>query len=220
MLGMSPLLPAEAVMEATPSVSSLLRQGDANFRANKLDDSYDAFQRALAQDARIKPFLWQLGITEYALGKYEACSEQFKSDVSVNPRDTEEVVWALLCDVAGSNHGDLDTARKKMLLLQQPDPRPIMSLVYKTFQGQLPINALQEAQQGKGDSDVFYAKLYSALLADAQSRGSGDQGRIEEARQKFKAAIDTKYAEKSNDYMISVARVLSLATTSSVSDAK
>jgi hypothetical protein len=60
----------------------------------------------------MRPYLWQRGLTLYYLGQYEEGARQFREDVAVNPNDTEESIWAFLCEAKLQGAGE---ARRNML---------------------------------------------------------------------------------------------------------
>jgi len=46
----------------------------------------------------VKPYLWQRGLSLFYAGRYADAAEQFRTDVAVNPNDTEEAIWAYLAE--------------------------------------------------------------------------------------------------------------------------
>lgn len=189
------------------SAHSLVESGMASFRAGKVEESVKLFHEAIDVDPRLRPYMWQLGISEYFTGDYSACSQQFRNDVKVNPDDTEEILWAFLCDVGSSGKGSesIEQARMDMMHLSAPDPRGIMRTVYNVFEGTQNDDALfavGDASGGKSSlrGDYFYSRLYLALLADAR-------GDAEAASRIIRDALDSAYAISSKDYMVQVARV-------------
>jgi lipoprotein NlpI len=66
-------------------------------------ESVERFDAALEANPRIRPYLWQRGLSLYYLGfdnpsLWEEGAKQFREDVAVNPADTEESIWAFLCE--------------------------------------------------------------------------------------------------------------------------
>ena len=57
--------------------------------------------------------LWQRGIALYYAGRYEDGAAQFRKDVDVNSSDTEEAVWAMLCEAQAFGFA---SAQQRMLL--------------------------------------------------------------------------------------------------------
>jgi len=45
------------------------------------------------------PYLWQRGLSLYYADRFQDGADQFRRDVAVNPNDTEEAIWAYLCEV-------------------------------------------------------------------------------------------------------------------------
>ena len=63
-----------------------------------MEGSIRDFDAALALSPRLRPYLWQRGLSLYYAEQYEAGARQFRDDVAVNPNDTEEAIWAFLCE--------------------------------------------------------------------------------------------------------------------------
>lgn len=47
----------------------------------------------LTLDDTMIPYLWQRGICYYYNDQYTSASRQFRTDVQVNPYDTEDIFW-------------------------------------------------------------------------------------------------------------------------------
>ena len=58
--------------------------------------------------------------------RYSEGAEQFRRDVAVNPNDTEEAIWACMCEAQTLG---LEEARKRLLRVGR-DPRPYMRQAY------------------------------------------------------------------------------------------
>ena len=71
----------------------------AKFVRNDVAGSISDFDAVLAIDSRQAPYLWQRGLSLYYAERFEDGSQQFRRDVAVNPSDTEEAIWAYLCEV-------------------------------------------------------------------------------------------------------------------------
>lgn len=116
------------------------------FRAGKVESSIELFDRALALEPSLLPFLWQRGLSYYygecmrgdwSVANFWAClrdspvfhpqrrcphtaeryqegAKQFRDDVAVNPNDTEESIWAFLCEARLPELG-FDKARAQLL---------------------------------------------------------------------------------------------------------
>jgi hypothetical protein len=81
---------------------ALVRSGMRKF-ADKgdVEGSLADFDAAMAAKPSMRPYLWQRGLSLYYIGTEEALQEgarQFRDDVAVNPSDTEESIWAFLCE--------------------------------------------------------------------------------------------------------------------------
>lgn len=117
-------------------------------------------------------------------------------DVAVNPADTEESIWAFLCE---AQLDGFDKARKQMLVVQT-DPRPYMRRAYELFMGKCTEEDLAKEGATPTSSAAFYALLYLGLYAEA--RGEGDK-----ARNYIQASVATPYGKAGRDFMTSIARV-------------
>ncbi|KAJ1409011.1 hypothetical protein B484DRAFT_456176 [Ochromonadaceae sp. CCMP2298] len=195
-------MPANAAQ--TPS--QMVRNGMTLFRKGDVSGSIKNFDAAVKVAPTLSPYLWQRGISLYYNDDFNGCSDQFRSDVAVNPQDTEEVVWAAICDSrkAGS---DFKSAQRVMLSLPSPDSRPIMRVVYSLFKGQSSSQKLALAGQsllsdGKPNpSAQFYSNLYLGLYQEA----NGDLKASLESIQKA-AASSYCSGPAGGDFMCSVAK--------------
>mmetsp|Transcript_41923 Transcript_41923/g.75271 ORF Transcript_41923/g.75271 Transcript_41923/m.75271 type:complete len:163 (-) Transcript_41923:108-596(-) len=150
-------------------------------------------------DPTVKPYLWQRGLSLYYADRFSDGLEQFTNDVKVNPNDTEESIWAFLCE---AQLNGFESARSNMLTVGR-DRRPIMRSAYDTFQhADTPeqLLALGERSRPGGGSDSFYSKLYAALFYEAK-------GDVDAARVNMVGAVRTPYAQRSGDYMANLAMV-------------
>lgn len=175
----------------------LVRDGMDKFRQNDVEGSLQEFDAALAARPGIRPYLWQRGLTLYYLQQYEEGAKQFRDDVAVNPNDTEESIWAFLCEaqLVGA-----EEARKAFLQVGR-DPRPVMRAAYECFQsGSDPSSILQAAGEDRSGNGAFYAWLYVGLWHEAE-------GNAEAAREAVERAAQTRYAQASGDYMADLAKV-------------
>ncbi len=168
------------------------------FRQGKVQESLDLFDEALAMGGKaIEPYLWQRGLSLYYADRFADGAAQFRLDVAVNPADTEESVWAFLCEAQLPSVG-FDGARKQMLQVQT-DPRPYMRIAYDLFCGKASEEDL--AKEGEnGPSSEFYSLLYLGLYAEARKEK-------DKARQYIEASVATPYGKAGRDYMTSLARV-------------
>lgn len=88
--------------------------GMAQFREGGVQESLDTFNQAIALDASLRPYLWQRGISLYYAGSYEEGAAQFRGDVAANPNDTEEAIWAMLCEARMESLG-FEAARRRIV---------------------------------------------------------------------------------------------------------
>ncbi|KAF8068335.1 hypothetical protein HT031_002023 [Scenedesmus sp. PABB004] len=176
---------------------SLVRRGMDKFRRGDVEGSVEDFDAALAADPRLRPYLWQRGLSLYYTGEFEQGAKQFRDDVAVNPNDTEESIWALLCEAQLVGP---EAARAQVLAVGR-DPRPVMRAAWQCFAtGRDPDAILAAARGDAGGHDTFYAQLYVGLWHEAH-------GDAERARAAITAAVETPYARQSGDYMAALARV-------------
>ena len=106
--------------------------------------------------------LWQRGLSLYYAKDFQSGSEQFRKDVEMNPNDTEESIWAFLCEAQLLG---FQQARRQILTVGV-DPRPVMRTAMALFRGDddaKSIAALEDLSAG-GRSDVFYSCLYLGLF--------------------------------------------------------
>ena len=85
--------PIVAAQMRPAAAASPVREGMALFSANKVEESIDIFDSVIAAQPSAKPYLWQRGLSLYYADRFRDGAEQFKTDVAVNPNDTEEAIW-------------------------------------------------------------------------------------------------------------------------------
>lgn len=178
------------------SAASPTREGMQAFSAGKVEKSIEIFDGIIAERPAMKPYLWQRGLSLYYADKFKEGAEQFKSDVAVNPNDTEESIWYFLCLARLEGF----EAAKADLLKVGEDRRPVMRAVLKLFQGETDEAALQTFASSNNGGDLFYANLYLGLWREAQGDETG-------ARRFIKAAANSPYGKGSGDYMADLAKV-------------
>ena len=178
----------------------LVKDGMDLFRRGDVRGSVKSFDGAIAADERFAPLLWQRGLSLYYAEDYAAGAQQFRKDVALNPNDTEEAIWTFLCEARMPNLG-FDAARERLLVVGK-DPRPYMRTTYELFAGRASEEDLARVGHdgGLGSAPDFYAKLYLGLLNEAK-------GETAKAREYLRAAADSPYGPKSNDYMWALAKV-------------
>lgn len=159
-----------------------------------VDESIRLFNSA-AQLGYPRSLLWQRGLSLYYAEKFSEGSKQFRGDVAANPNDTEEAIWAMLCE---ARLNGFETAQKNMLKVGK-DPRPVMRVAEALFRGTGSAEQLEEAG-GRSPSDQFYSLLYRGLYAEAEGETAAAERYITEA-------AATSYGRKSQDYMAKLAQV-------------
>lgn len=185
---------------AAVAADTLVRDGMRAFSANRVEDAVALFDQAIADTPSRRPYLWQRGLALFYADRYADGAAQFAADVAVNPNDTEEQIWHLLC-LARAEGGSLDAARKKALRVGA-DRRPVMRAAQALFVGSGGEESLAEYAASGDASSRFYAELYLALYNEAE-------GRTEVARRLMRVAVDSDYARGggSADPMVALARV-------------
>ena len=182
------------------SAQSKTREGMSLFAANKVEESIAAYDQVISAQPSMKPYLWQRGLALYYADRFTDGAEQFAADVAVNPNDTEEQIWHLLC-LAQVKSG-LAAARQAALTVGT-DRRPVMRAAQALFLGKTDASDLQAFTQGNsGDGDKFYANLYLGLYGEA----TGDAA---EARKRINQSVAGRYAQGSgaSDPMVELAKV-------------
>jgi len=201
-------------------VEQLVRRGMSRFAEGRVQDSLKDFNTAMERRPSLSPFLWQRGISLYYVGDYAEAAAQFRRDVSVNPSDTEEAIWAFLSEsrlygdsptthrqvlVAPMALSGTDKARESLLTING-ERRPLLQLVYESLRdgGDSPrLDQLKRIADTQRGGASFYASLYLGLLYEAM----GDVG---ESRRWIVRAAESPYAS-SGDYMGAVAKVHRMA---------
>jgi tetratricopeptide (TPR) repeat protein len=165
------------------------------FRLNQVEKSLAIFDSIVDADPSLRPYLWQRGLSLYYAERYKEGAKQFRDDVDVNANDTEEALWAFLCE---AQYMGFDQSRERFLRVGE-DPRPVMRAVYRCYRdGVDPAEDVLAA--AKDERQRFYALLYAGLWHEAR-------GNSEQARKYMVQAAQSVYAMQSDDYMAAVARV-------------
>ena len=201
----APLAAAAAAVATLPTpaanAASLTREGMAAFAANKVEESIEKYDKIIAEQPAAKPYLWQRGLSLYYADRYADGAEQFAADVAVNPNDTEEQIWHLLC--LAQIKGGLAAARPFKLTVGT-DRRPVMRAVQKLFlSGTDDAEAELAALARGGDTGSrFYAALYLSLYHESL----GDKAKAES---RMREAVKTDYAlgQGARDPMVELANV-------------
>ena len=187
--------PAAAAMDP---LQTLTRRGMAKFARNDVEGSVEDFDLLISSAPSRAPYMWQRGLSLYYLERYADGAAQFRRDVAVNPNDTEEAVWAFLCEARDPSAG-FDAARANLLEVGR-DPRGYMREAYALFAGDGSEAALRATADGGGAAGGFLPWLYVGLFREARGDAEG-------AREAMLAAVDTPYGRKSGDYMAALAEV-------------
>ena len=114
-LAASTPLPADAA--GIDPVSTLTRRGMAKFVQDDVDGSIADFDLVISTAPRMEPYMWQRGLSLYYAKRFSEGSEQFRKDVKVNPNDTEEAIWAFLCDARDPSIGFTGAGEKVSFFL-------------------------------------------------------------------------------------------------------
>ena len=188
--------PARAV--GVDPVSVLTRRGMAKFTQGDVDGSIADFDAVIAAAPGRAPYMWQRGLSLYYAERLQEGSAQFRRDVAVNPNDTEEAVWAFLCEARDPAIG-FERARADLLAVGR-DPRGYMRAAYALFAGTGDENALRAVAANGGAAEDFYSWLYVGLYREAKGDDAG-------AKAAVLAAAATPYGSRSGDYMAALAEV-------------
>mmetsp|Transcript_5466 Transcript_5466/g.10767 ORF Transcript_5466/g.10767 Transcript_5466/m.10767 type:complete len:227 (-) Transcript_5466:75-755(-) len=181
------------------SAQSKTREGMSLFAGNKVEEAIAVYDQMIDAQPSVKPYLWQRGLALYYADRFTDGAEQFAADVAVNPNDTEEQIWHLLC-MAQVKSG-LAAAREAALTVGT-DRRPVMRSAQALFLGKTDTSELQAFAQKGGDAEKFYADLYLGLYGEAM-------GDTAEARKRISQAVASRYAQVSgaSDPMAELAKV-------------
>ncbi len=174
-------------------------RGRENFRRNQIDASVRDFEKFLELRPDRKSSLWELGISYYYAGNFDAGAKQFEMYQTFDNNDVENAVWRFLCSAPQVG---LAAAREELLPIAN-DPRIPLMAIYALYQGRkTPHDVLTAAREGNPPPEalktrMFYAHLYLGLFFEA----TGDR----EAAKPHVAKAATEY--RINHYMGDVARV-------------
>lgn len=172
------------LLRAEDSPDALFDQGVKAFFAARPQESVAAFDKLIALAPRVKPQLWQRGLSLYYTGDYKAGREQFEVHQTVNGNDVENAAWHFLCIAKGES---VEAARKVFIPIEG-DSRIPMAEVHALFAGKGSVEAvLKAAESGDGEAlrnHRCYAHLYLGLYFEA----AGDDVKAKEHM--LKAAKD------------------------------
>lgn len=144
------------------TASACVDRGMRAFRESRVEDSLKEFERAIAIEPRIEPYLWQRGISQYCLGQYDAGRKQFAIHKEVNPHDVENAAWHFLCVGRLKGH---EFAQKQMMPIElQHDVRVPMREIYLMYSGKGSREQVLSAAKKDGTPrSRMYAHLYIGL---------------------------------------------------------
>jgi tetratricopeptide (TPR) repeat protein len=193
------LAPDQAMALGQDPAATLTRRGMAKFTQGDVDGSISDFDLVIVAAPTRAPYLWQRGLSLFYAERYQEGSAQFRKDVAVNPNDTEEAVWAFLCEARDPTGGGFETARANLLKVGR-DGRPYMRAAYDLFAGVGGEDSLRATADGGGAAEDFYSWLYVSLYREAKGDDEG-------AKTALVAAMKTPYGNSSGDYMAALAEV-------------
>jgi lipoprotein NlpI len=170
----------------------------AKFTQGDVEGSITDFDLVVSSAPQRAPYLWQRGLSLYYAERLREGSEQFRKDVAVNPNDTEEAVWAFLCEARDPGIG-FEKARDNLLKVGK-DPRGYMREAYALFAGTGDEERLRATADDGGAAEDFYSWLYVALYREAKGDAAG-------AKTAMLNAVATPYGSRSGDYMAALAEV-------------
>jgi lipoprotein NlpI len=182
------------LLSAGQDIRAIMDQAMADFRAGRVEQSLEGFDRVARISPADAPYLWQRGIAQYYAGKFHECRDMFVSHRSVNPDDVENAAWHFLCVARAES----PAAARKQMLPVGPDARRPMREVYRMFKGELTQAQVMSAA-GSDPSAQFFARLYVGLYLEAT-------GNHEAGRAQIEIAAEDRFA-RVGGYMHDVARV-------------
>jgi tetratricopeptide (TPR) repeat protein len=183
----------EIIRNQPKNSTAYIRRGMVNFQLAKIDESIQDFDMAEQLDARIKPYLWQRGLSYYYAERFAEGAQQFQIDLTVNAQDVEETVWRYLCIARSLG---VKEARNSLLPVKN-DPRRVMQCVYDLYAGDCRPDDVLSVGQSEGESGKFYSHLYLGLYYEAENN-------LDLAHESIVKAADNY---KIDDYMWYLAQV-------------
>ncbi|BAY29670.1 hypothetical protein NIES2107_15140 [Nostoc carneum NIES-2107] len=162
--------------------NAYIRRGMVHFQLAKIDESIQDFDTAEKIDPRLKPYLWQRGLSYYYAEKFAEGAEQFEIDLTVNAQDVEETVWRYLCI---ARLDGVEKARNSLLTVRN-DPRRIMRSVYDLYAGNCTTDDVLNVGQSEGVKGNFYSHLYLGLYYEAENSMELAQEYIVKAADNYK----------------------------------
>ncbi|MCC5615842.1 hypothetical protein LC605_12330 [Nostoc sp. CHAB 5836] len=172
----------ETIRNQPKNSTAYIRRGMVNFQLAKIDESIQDFDMAEELDARIKPYLWQRGLSYYYAERFAEGAQQFQIDLTVNAQDVEETVWRYLCIAPSLG---VKEARNSLLPVKN-DPRRVMQCVYDLYAGDCTPDDVLSIGQSEGESGEFYSHLYLGLYYEAENNLDLAQESIVKAADNYK----------------------------------
>ena len=200
---LAPMVPL-ALAAGPAEAANPVKQGMAAFAEDRITDAIALYDSVIAENPAYKPYLWQRGLALYYADRFADGADQFATDVAVNPNDTEEQIWHLLC-LAQIKEGGLAAARPFKLTVGI-DRRPVMRAAQKLFlSGGVEDERALAALASDAASDPgarFYASLYLSLYHESNGEKPAAETRMREA-------VATAYAKGGgrSDPMVELAKV-------------
>jgi len=172
----------ETVRNQPQNPNAYIRRGMVKFQLAKIDESIEDFDMAEKLDERVKPYLWQRGLSYYYAERFAQGAQQFEIDLTVNFQDVEETVWRYLCIARISG---VEEARNSLLTVKN-DPRPVMRQVYDLYAGNCTPDDVLNVGQSQGTKGNFYSHLYLGLYYEAENKLDLAQEYIVKAADNYK----------------------------------
>lgn len=152
--------------------SRLVTLADAHLRAGDAPTAITHYERAVALQPPLRPYLWQYGIALFFDERFQDGRDLFVDHRRVNAADVENAAWHFLCEAKANG---IQTARRE-LLPAPGDRRVPMSQIFQRLSGgddaaaqSTAIDAaVDSAAAAEKSSARFYADLYLGLIADAE----------------------------------------------------
>src|SRR5689334_24467034 len=101
-----------SILFATQDIRSIMDRAMTDFRAGRVEQSLEGFDRVARLSPADAPYLWQRGIAQYYAGQFKECKAMFASHRAVNPDDVENAAWHFLCVARAES---LEAAKTQML---------------------------------------------------------------------------------------------------------
>ena len=176
--------------------SMYIQKGMQSFTQGKIAESINFFDEAELSDNRYSKYLWQRGIAYYYNNEFSKAKNQFEIDAKVSPSDTEERLWAYLCNAKLITSTNEENA---IMTRPLPDRRNYMNVIYEAYQDGKDI-VIDPSDNINRSTEYFYLNLYAGLLEEARRNPA-------KSLRYVKDAVNSVYAKVSRDYMVDVAKI-------------